>query len=856
MGIRDEAGPPRAANVLLTDMFPLSIRSKLIVFSALPVLAVYAILLVLGVSHVYNRASLEAQDRLVAHASHEATRLALVLNRVPLLAASLGDLVLANPDQSQALLYAHLIDGLRRTPVAASASLVYDGGRRSAAMTRGDRSGKPAALPENADAPIRGWGPVGDNIRFYRPIVSEGDSVGLVWIDILRSTIDEILAGNRHADIALDLAPLDAPDQPLPLDEVREITDTSSAAPVWTVYTGLPDLPLVLRATIPVETVLAPVRQQVRQVIGALIASLLVIILIIGVVARAFTLPLRQLDRSVQEISRGHFDVDPAITSNDELGRLGHGVARMSHIIAEREQQLKKAQSALEERVEQRTRALRASNLRLQKQIAETRATGKALRIANAKAERASRAKSEFLSNVSHELRTPLHGVLGNTQILLRDIGTDRDTRTKLLAVERCGQHLLTLINQILDLAKIESGRPETRIQPTELRRLLDDTLLIVAQSADAKGLDLVFDAAADLPEHLATDRLKLKQILLNLLDNAIKFTNAGRVTLSVRRLGEDRVEFSVNDTGCGIAAGEIDKIFEPFHQSSSGRQVDGTGLGLAINRRLVALIGGSEIHMASTVDAGSRFWFDIPVRHDDTGDGAEAQTGARTVSPATRISAKTVNIMLLDNDVDDAPTIIEWLQRQDCDVDPCSRLPLAVARLQEASYDVVIVDLRLPGPQAYQWGTAIREASTNPELRLVGSSRDVSDQATHLLEDAGFDAFLQKPYTEQELLTAVLGEQPPGAIRKPLDAMRRFLPLAHWPEAYREAAAEAINEAVGVGDVDRLIQTAERLRGKAEAPVRDVLMLQRLIAGFDFDGIRGFAEELKAQATPAVAEQ
>jgi CheY-like chemotaxis protein len=436
--------------------------------------------------------------------------------------------------------------------------------------------------------------------------------------------------------------------------------------------------------------------------------------------------------------------------------------------------------------------------------------------------------------------------VLGNTQILLREAGTDPDTRTKLLAVERCGQHLLTLINQILDLAKVESGKPETRVQPTDLRRLLEDTLLIVTQGADAKGLELVFDIESGLPAQIATDRLKLKQILLNLLDNAIKFTNAGQITLRARPVGSDRVEFSVNDTGRGIPASETDKIFEAFHQSSDGLHVEGTGLGLTINRRLVSLIGGSELRIASTVDAGSRFWFDIPIRLDEPGGagrGAEPGATARAIDAHAR---QAVSVMLLDGDAGDTPTIAGWLRQQGCSVDTCSKLPVAISRLQRRHYDVVLVGLRLPGPQAYQWGTAIRQASVNPHLRLVGSSRDVTEQAAMLLHDAGFDAFVQKPSTEQELLTAVLGEARQSGAARPRDATRRFLRLGDWPERDRVAAANILLDAVGVGDIDRLLQCAEGLRHLSAVPAQDALLLQRLVAAFDFDGIRHFAEELR----------
>jgi signal transduction histidine kinase len=297
------------------------------------------------------------------------------------------------------------------------------------------------------------------------------------------------------------------------------------------------------------------------------------------------------------------------------LGALARAIQAMAGRIAEREQELRNAQAALEQRVQQRTAALQASNLNLINQIEETRATQEALQHANEQAERASRAKSEFLSNMTHELRTPLHGVLGYTQILLREPGLDANQRGGLIAIERCGQHLLTLINDILDMSRIEAGQMLVDEQPTDLAELLNHVHTIVAQRAAAKGLVLTLDISPDAPSRILTDGLKLRQILLNLLGNAIKFTSQGEITLRVSRGTGKDLWFEVVDTGMGIAGEHLENIFEAFHQVRDGHAVDGTGLGLAINQRLIKLLGGDAMQVESTPGHGSRFRFRLPYR-------------------------------------------------------------------------------------------------------------------------------------------------------------------------------------------------------------------------------------------------
>lgn len=244
--------------------------------------------------------------------------------------------------------------------------------------------------------------------------------------------------------------------------------------------------------------------------------------------------------------------------------------------------------------------------------ITEQKLAEEALIEARNVADAANEAKSRFLSSMSHELRTPLNGVLGYAQILRRDQAVDVEHQDALNAIESCGRHLLGLINDVLDLSRIESGGLQLNVESTHLPKLLDEVFAIVMPRADGKGLSLECLPADDIPRHIKVDAGKLRQILVNLLGNAVKFTEEGFVRLIVRLHGE-RLYLEVSDSGPGIEEDEQAEIFTPFHQATAGLRQGGSGLGLSISRSLVQALGG-ELSLDSRLGEGSRFWFDIPV--------------------------------------------------------------------------------------------------------------------------------------------------------------------------------------------------------------------------------------------------
>ncbi|MCE4557601.1 ATP-binding protein [Roseateles cellulosilyticus] len=316
--------------------------------------------------------------------------------------------------------------------------------------------------------------------------------------------------------------------------------------------------------------------------------------------ALRLTRPLAALAEAMERVERGDNDARAPADGPRDIAAMAHTFNRMIAALQEREAELGAHRDHLEELVRERTAELSEAKER---------------------AEVASRAKSQFLARMSHELRTPLNAVMGYAQILKMEGGLTPKQRNGLDVIHSSGQHLLTLIVDILDLSRIEAGKAELRLAPVDLPGRLHAVADIVRVMAVDKQISLNLWLDPRLPPVVLTDEKRLSQILLNLLGNAVKFTHVGGVTLraqvmaSVTTLpGHVMLRFEVEDTGVGIAEDQVERLFEPFEQAGNAEQrIAGTGLGLAISRQLVRMMGG-EIRLQSRLEHGSRFWFEISV--------------------------------------------------------------------------------------------------------------------------------------------------------------------------------------------------------------------------------------------------
>ena len=842
---------------------PLTIRTKLITYTAVPVVVVYLVLLVLGMNHLKNGLERDAKTLLSEHARHQAARLALVMSQATVLAESLGDLTLADPRQSQELLYAHLIDGLRRTPMVNTAAVQLLSPQRSAFMRRGIASGR-QLRPEEALDQTPGWHVDNHTLGFNRPIHHAGHRVGASWIALSIADLYDEIERLRSPDIEFLIRasdgtllpppanqwtgtlPTDAFPQKPVADRVQTIRFQRGAADYWLIDAQLPGYPWWVTAVIRTRTALADAQREVVLIATGLLLSLLAIVMIIGTVARQITRPLVALDDVVGRIAIGDFDVAPEVRSDDELGRLAKAIARMAGHIADREQLLRSSHQVLEQRVSERTAALQTSNVRLLQQIDETRRTQEALREATEQAQRANRAKSEFLSNMSHELRTPLHGVLGYAQIMRREPKIEAAQRENLLAIERCGQHLLTLINDILDLTRIEAGEMRVERQLTDLPQLIDDVCTIVAQRAAQKGLTLRREVSLDTPRIIHTDPVRLRQILLNLLSNAVKFTHTGTVVLTVETEPDDMAAFTVSDSGIGIPADKLEAIFDAFQQASDGQAVDGTGLGLAINQRLIRLLGGEPLKVESTPGTGSRFSFRLPI--GDTAQPSSLEHDHETPNSNLRlVDGTSCRVLIVDSQPENRRLLYTLLEQLGCTVSSAVDIDEAGNALAQAPFDLVFVDVRLPDPDLAAVIEHLTAVAAFAAPRVAAVTASVFAASDEQVFDAGFDGFLNKPFSERELrsLLETLADAR-FAVRNP-DAQDAA--PASWPTSLAHATADRIDTAVAMGDVASLFQLAEDLADEPGAPQTQVERLALMARSFDFDGLSRLAQSLRERA-------
>jgi PAS domain S-box-containing protein len=394
--------------------------------------------------------------------------------------------------------------------------------------------------------------------------------------------------------------------------------------------------------------------------------------------------------------------------------------------------------------------------------VAERKVTEEALRRAKEAAERASRSKDEFLAGMSHELRTPLNGVIGLSSILRR--GTTGRLNEKQLEyvsqIEASGRHLLSVINDVLDLAKIEAERLRPEVAPVGVASLIEQSLGMVREAAMAKQVRLEIDLPADLPPVLA-DARRIRQVLVNLLGNGIKFTeDGGQVGVTTRAVGE-QIAIQVWDTGVGIPADRLEDVFLPFEQveASLDRRHEGSGLGLTLSRRLMEAQGGS-ISVTSTVGQGSRFECRLPIATAERSVSEESRSSV--VAPRFGRSGRNTVLVVEDNDVN-RMLITDYLEVHGLEVITAIDGDEAVAHALDASPDVILMDIQLPRRDGL---SATRELKARDETRdipvIALTALAMKGDADRCLA-AGCDEYLSKPCDPAEVLQVVERYLTPG---------------------------------------------------------------------------------------------
>jgi len=377
----------------------------------------------------------------------------------------------------------------------------------------------------------------------------------------------------------------------------------------------------------------------------------------------------------------------------------------------------------------------------------------KELAVARDTAETANRAKSAFLANMSHELRTPLNAILGYAQLLRRDGSLNTWQTNACTTIQQSGEHLLTLITDILDLSKIEAGKLELQPGVVELKGFLQGIANIIRVKTDEKGLEFRLDISPDIPSFVQVDEKRLRQVLLNLLSNAVKFTDQGSVTLQVRITAgsQPRLHFAVSDTGVGIAHDQLEKIFQPFEQvGDTEHRSGGTGLGLSISRQLVQLMA-AEIRAESVLGSGSRFWFDVVALVMEA-ESTATQVGTRIIG----YEGRRRRVLVVDDITPNRSLLIDTLSGLGFEISEAGNGLEAVEKAQTDLPDLVLMDIRMPVMDGLEATHRIGEL---PELRqlpviLMSAGGSKKDQASSTT--TGARAFLAKPIENERLLQEI----------------------------------------------------------------------------------------------------
>jgi signal transduction histidine kinase/CheY-like chemotaxis protein len=497
--------------------------------------------------------------------------------------------------------------------------------------------------------------------------------------------------------------------------------------------------------------------------------------------ARHISEPILTLSKVADRIRQGEQQVKmPIYQGKDEIATLSKSFVYMVSSLGDRtealkaelnqrrqaEQSLRDSEGryralseTLEIKVHERTNKLSQRQKQLEIEITERQ---KAERIA----EDANHAKSKFLANMSHELRTPLSAIIGFAQLMSRDLSLNPAQQENLTIINRSGRHLLELINDILDLSKIEAGKITLQENEVNLDCLLDDLEAMFSLQAKSKGLRFNFELADQIPPYIQADEKKLRQVLINLLSNAIKFTDRGNVTLKVKsqkskvKSREQEIDnfytphstahiliFEVEDTGWGIAPEEAGRLFQAFSQTQAGyKSQAGTGLGLAISHHFVQLMGG-ELFVSSVLERGTLFKFAIPLKTTQNASESTVAITSKVVGLAS--NQPQYRILIVEDQPANRQLLVQLLQTVGFEVQSAANGQEAIALCQSWSPNLIWMDLQMPVMSGKEATRIIR--TTNPDTVIIALTANIFEQRQFVLEFGG-DDLVYKPFTEEEI--------------------------------------------------------------------------------------------------------
>jgi len=480
----------------------------------------------------------------------------------------------------------------------------------------------------------------------------------------------------------------------------------------------------------------------------------------------------------------------------------------------------------LEQRVGARTAELEHSNA--------------ALAEAKAEADRANRAKSLFLASMSHEIRTPLNAILGFSQLLLHDPEISAEQREQLTTINRSGEHLLALINDILEMSKIEAGRAHLNLSTFDLGALVKDIATMFKLRAQGKGLSLVVKVRDELPPAVVSDENKIRQVFINLLGNAVKFTERGQITWQIRALDGKRLVTTVEDTGPGIDKADLGRLFDKFVQASHGVRAGGTGLGLAISREFARLLGG-DVVVQSEPGHGSCFHFDIPITPGQVGD-LPNRTGSRQIGGLAPGSPRC-RILVVDDQPDSRSLLVKILAGvgfETCEAIDGVEAMQAFETLNPAA---ILMDLRMPHMDGFETTRKIKQSEQGRHTPIIAVTASTFDEDRKRALNGSMDDFVGKPFHEAEILEKlrthlhldyvyVEDSATPPPLTMPIGD------LAWTAGALATVPADLIvqlRSATVAAEYDRALELLGTVAATAPAAAEE---LRRLVRTFDYQGV------------------